>query len=141
MTVYRGEDHEHLMLLYFKAMNFLKLNDPEGALIECRRLNLRLNKLSDKYSSEKKFQRDAFVHTLMGIIYQSTKDYNNAFIAYRNAIEIYENDYSSMFGLQAPEQLKKDLLNTAWWTGFVDEFNSFKSLFSCSGACSPNMLL
>jgi uncharacterized protein len=129
MTVYRGEDHEHLMLLYFKALNFLKMNKPEEALVECRRLNLRLNKLSDKYSSDRKFQRDAFVHTLMGIIYQSTKDYNNAFIAYRNAVEVYEEDYSKMFKVTVPEQLKKDLLNTAWWTGFVEDFDMYKSKF------------
>jgi uncharacterized protein len=129
MVVYRGEDHEHLMLLYFKALNFLKMNKPEDALVECRRLNIRLNQLSDKYSSEKKFQRDAFIHTLMGIIYQSTKDYNNAFIAYRNALEIYESDYATMFGLRAPDQLKRDLLNTAWWTGFTDEFEQFKHKF------------
>jgi uncharacterized protein len=129
IIMYRGEDHEHLMLLYFKAINYLKLNDPEKALVECRRLNVRLNQLSDKYSSEKKFQRDAFIHTLMGIIYQSTKDYNNAFIAYRNAVEIYETDYAEMFKVQVPEQLKRDLLNTAWWTGFVGEFESFKTRF------------
>jgi hypothetical protein len=130
MTVYHGEDHEHLMLLYFKALNFLKMNKAEEALVECRRLNIRLNQLSDKYSSESKYKRDAFIHTLMGIIYQSTQDYNNAFIAYRNAVEIYENDYGKMFGLQVPEQLKKDLLNTAWWTGFMDEFESFKTKFN-----------
>lgn len=129
LVMYRGEDHEHLMLLYFKAINFLKMNKPDQALVECRRLNIRLNQLSDKYSAEKKYQRDAFAHTLMGIIYQSTGDYNNAFIAYRNAVEIYETDYAEMFGLQAPEQLKKDLLNTAWWTGFRDEFDEFKTKF------------
>lgn len=129
LTVYRGEDHEHLLLLYFKAINFLKMNRPEDALIECRRLNERLIKLSDKYTSDRKFQKDAFIHTLMGIIYQSTHDYNNAFIAYRNAVEVYETDYKTMFGLAVPEQLKKDLLNTAWWTGFVDEFEFFKTKF------------
>jgi hypothetical protein len=129
MVMYRGEDHEHLMVLYFKAINFLKMNKPEEALVECRRLNIRLNQLSDKYSSEKKFKRDAFIHTLMGIIYQSTRDYNNAFIAYRNAVEIYEDDYSKMFGLEVPQQLKVDLLNTAWWTGFIEEFNAFKTKF------------
>lgn len=129
IIMYRGEDHEHLMLLYFKAINYLKLNQPEQALVECRRLNIRLNQLSDKYTSEKKFQRDAFVHTLMGIIYQSTKDYNNAFIAYRNALEIYESDYADMFHVKVPEQLKRDLLNTAWWTGFNEEFEMFKTKF------------
>lgn len=130
MAVYRGEDHEHLMLLYFKAINFLKMGKPEDALVECRRLSIRLNQLSDKYKSEQKFQRDAFVHNLMGIIYQSSRDYNNAFIAYRNALEIYESDYNTMFGMQPPEQLKKDLLNTAWWTGFTDEFNNYKNKFN-----------
>lgn len=129
ITVYRGEDHEHLMILYFKAINYLKLNKPEDALVECRRLAIRLNQLSDKYVSEQKFQRDAFVHTLMGIIYQSTKDYNNAFIAYRNAAEIYEGDYAQMFGMVVPEQLKKDLINTALWTGFQDEYEHYRTKF------------
>jgi uncharacterized protein len=118
-----------LMLLYFKAINYLKMNKPEDALVECRRLNIRLNQLNDKYVSAAKFQRDAFIHTLMGIIYQSTKDFNNAFIAYRNAVEVYENDYAAMFGMETPVQLKRDLLNTAWWTGFQDEFEKFKTKF------------
>lgn len=129
MTVYRGEDHEHLMVLYFKAINFLKMNKPDEALVECRRLNIRLNQLGDKYTSEDKLQRNAFIHTLMGIIYQSTKDYNNAFIAYRNALEVYENDYAKLFGIEAPGQLKKDLLETAWRTGFLEEFENYKTRF------------
>jgi uncharacterized protein len=130
MSVYRGEDHEHLMLLYFKAINYLKMQRPDAALVECRRLNIRLNQLSDKYASEQKYQRDAFIHNLMGIIYQSTGDYNNAFIAYRNALEIYESDYKRLFSMKAPEQLKKDLLNTAWWTGFSEEFIRYRNQFN-----------
>jgi uncharacterized protein len=126
---YRGEDHEHLMILYFKAINYLKQDKKEQALVECRRLNIRLNQLNDKYTSEEKLQRNAFVHTLMGIIYQSSEDYNNAFIAYRNAVDVYENEYSKFFKLSTPEQLKKDLLNTAWWTGFNEEFETYKSKF------------
>ena len=133
MSMYRGEDHEHLMLLYFKAINFLKMHKPDEALVECRRLNIRLNQLSDKYESERKYQRDAFIHNLMGIIYQSTGDYNNAFIAYRNALEIYETDYNTLFAVRVPEQLKKDLLNTAWWTGFRDEFAEYRDRFNMPG--------
>ncbi|HYG20084.1 MAG TPA: hypothetical protein VD816_14200 [Ohtaekwangia sp.] len=129
-AVYRGEDHEHLLLLYFKAINFLKMNKPEDALVECRRLNIRLNQLSDKYHSEKKLQRDAFIHTLMGIIYQSTQDYNNAFIAYRNAVEVYEQEYAELLSMQVPGQLKRDLLNTASWTGFQEEFEMYREKFS-----------
>ncbi len=130
LKAYGGEDHEHLFVLYFKALNFLKLGKPDEALVECRRLNIRLQQLNDKYTSENKFQRDAFIHTLMGIIYQSTKDYNNAFIAYRNAVDVYEEDYSKMFGMEVPNQLKKDLLNTAAWIGFEEELRFYKEKFS-----------
>jgi uncharacterized protein len=129
VTTYKGEDHEHLMVLYYKAINFLKLGKSEDALVECRRLNIRLQQLSDRYESDTKFQRDAFVHTLMGIIYETDKDYNNAFIAYRNALEIYRDDYYKMFQINAPEQLKVDLLRTSYLSGFTDEFEKYKEEF------------
>ncbi len=129
ITMYRGEDHEHLLPLYYKAINYLKMSQYEEALVECKRLNIRLQQLSDKYKSRDRFQRDAFIHNLMGIIYQANGDWNNAFIAYRNAYEIYQDDYSRLFGLQVPDQLKKDLLISAWKTGFQEEFISFKEEF------------
>jgi hypothetical protein len=129
ITVYKGEDHEHLLPLYYKALNFLKIQKYDEALVECRRLNQRLLQLSDKYKSSNRFQRDAFIHMLMGIIYQATLDWNNAFIAYRNALEIYETDYASMFRILVPDQLKIDLLVSAWKTGFTNEFNFYKEKF------------
>ena len=129
LTAYRGEDHEHLLLLYYKAINFLKLGKTEEALVECRRMNIRLQQLSDRYQSENKYKRDAFVHTLMGIIYDSDKDYNNAFIAYRNALEIYQDDYGRLFRVNVPSQLKKDLLRTAFLAGMNDELEKFKADF------------
>jgi hypothetical protein len=69
----------------------------------------------------------------MGIIYQASKDYNNAFIAYRNALEIYESDYARLFNLKVPEQLKIDLLNTAYWTGFREEFEAYGDKFDMEG--------
>lgn len=137
IAVYRGEDHEHLMLLYFKAINYLKLNQPEEALVECRRLNIRLNQLSDKYTSPDKLSKNAFVHNLMGIIYQSTGDYNNAFIAYRNAMEIYKEVYMPKFGVGIPLQLKKDLLCSAWKSGFVEDYNAYKEQFGMTDYTIP----
>ncbi len=128
-TDYRGEDHEHLILLYYKAINYLKLDKSEEALVECRRLNIRLQQLSDRYSSENRYKEDAFIHTLMGIIYQSDKDFNNAFIAYRNALEIYKNEYNLLFSVEAPHQLKLDLLKTAWLSGMFEEFRQYKEEF------------
>ncbi|MBX2946907.1 MAG: hypothetical protein KF725_13815 [Cyclobacteriaceae bacterium] len=129
VTIYKGEDHEHLMLLYYKALNFVKMERYEDALVECRRLNIRLMQLSDRYNSPERYRRDAFIHNLMGIIYQANKDWNNAFIAYRNALEIYEEDYMRMFGVYPPDQLKSDLLTAAWNTGFKEEYSFYKDKF------------
>ncbi len=126
---YQAEDHEQLLLLYYKALNYLKMSDYESALIECRRLNEQLNQLSDRYKSDKKYKRDAFVHNLMGIAYEASGDINNAFIAYRNAYEIYKEDFTNLFGLGAPEQLKKDVLRSAYLNGFDNEVYFYENEF------------
>ncbi|MHA7877867.1 MAG: COG3014 family protein [Bacteroidota bacterium] len=129
VTDYKGEDHEVLLLHYYKVLNFLQLGQYQDALVECRRLNIRLNQLSDKRSKANQYKRDAFVHTLMGLVYQANHEYNDAFIAYRNAVEIYQEDYKRLFGLDVPEQLKKDLIYTAYKTGLHDQVAQYKRLF------------
>jgi hypothetical protein len=126
---YAGEDHEHLLLLYYKALNYLKLENYVSALVECRRLNLRLQSLSEKYKSEKRYSQDAFIHNLMGIIYDASGDKSNAYVAYKNAVEIYETDYQSFFNLQVPLQLKKDLLRVAYLNGFDSDLEYFEQKF------------
>ncbi|UXX78636.1 hypothetical protein N7E81_14840 [Reichenbachiella carrageenanivorans] len=135
---YKGEDHEHLLLLYYKALNYLKMGDRESALVECRRLNERLLKLNEKYKSDARYKRDAFIHNLMGLIYDADQDYNNAFIAYRNAYNIYKEDYVTMFAVPAPEQLKKDILRTAYLIGFNDELDRFEKEFNMKYVPSRN---
>ena len=121
LSIYYGEDHEHLLPLYYKALNYVQLGDLQAALVECRRLNIRLGELSDRYTSKNKYRRDAFIHLFMGLLYEAEGDDNNAFIAYRNAYEIYEEDYQSLFGVGAPKQLKLDLLQSAARNGFEEE--------------------
>ena len=121
ITKYMGEDHEVLLIHYYKALNFVQLGKLDAALVECRQLNIKLQELESKYDSPDVYKRDAFIHLLMGLIYQANHEYNNAFIAYRNALEIYEGDYARFFGLSPPPQLRQDLLYTAYKTGFMDE--------------------
>lgn len=130
ITEYKGEDFEHLMIHYYKALNFLKLGNREAALVECKRMNIKLNALGDKYKNVAgKYHKDAFVHNLMGIIYEANHDYNNAFIAYRNAVEVYEGTYKQMFGLSTPEQLKKDIIRAAHLIGFMEEKARYEKMF------------
>ena len=132
VTDYKGEAHEVLLVHYYKALNFLQLGQYEAALVECRRLNIKLNQLGDKYRGSNEYRRDAFIHTFMGLVYQANHDYNNAFIAYRNAVEIYQEDYLALFGLQVPAQLKKDLIYTAYKTGLHEQVAQYRRLFKLS---------
>ncbi|WP_232296851.1 COG3014 family protein [Microscilla marina] len=130
VTEYKGEDFELLMIHYYKALNFLKMGDKEAALVECKRMNIKLNALGTKYKNiEGKYHKDAFVHNLMGIIYEANHDYNNAFIAYRNAVNIYQGTYKKMFGLGVPDQLKKDIIRAAHLTGFKEEKARYEEMF------------
>ncbi|MCU4175458.1 COG3014 family protein [Carboxylicivirga sp. N1Y90] len=127
---YKPEDFEAVMVHYYKAINYIYLKNYEGALIECRRVNILLQKFNEKYKKNKnKYNRDAFAHTMMGLVYEASGNTNDAFIAYRNALEIYEEDYTSLFGVSAPEQLKKDILRTAYELGFGTELKFYEEKF------------
>jgi len=127
---YQGEDFELVLIHFYKAINFIQLRDFESALVECRRINIKLNEINDKYAYKKnRYKEDAFAHNLMGIIYEAKKDYNNAFIAYRNSFEIYDSLYQNEFGVTTPLQLQKDLLRTASINGFYNELEQYEKQF------------
>lgn len=129
---YKSEDYEAVMVHFYKAINYLMLSKPDEALIEVRRINIRLNEQSDRYEGKRyRYKEDAFAHLLMGVIYESKSDINNAFIAYRNAYDTYKEVYPE-FGVQAPEQLKRDILRTAAQLGFYQELAYYEREFEMS---------
>jgi len=128
---YKPEDFEVVMVNYFKALNYLNLGKYKEALVEVRRINEKLNQLNDKYPDHKnRYQDDAFAHLIMGLIYDANREYNDAFIAYRNALNVYENSYKTNFNMQVPEQLKWDLMRAAYRTGFNEELRYYEQKFN-----------
>lgn len=126
---YRIEDFETVMIHYYKAINYLKLTNYDAALVEARRMNLLLNRMNDRYPDRKnRYQADAFAHILIGLAYEASGELNNAFIAYRNAFEVYEGEHG-YFGLDVPNQLKKDLLRTTYQLGFMQQYQWYVDRF------------
>lgn len=126
---YPGENYERILLHYYATLNYLQLNDLDEALVECKRMLMTMQRISDYYQGNNKYKRDAFTHVLLGLIYDAQNDHNNAFIAYRNAYEVYRDDYSKFLGTEIPLQLKKDLLRTAHLNGFYVERDAFEKEF------------
>lgn len=132
-TPYKGEDFEKVTIFYYKALNYFNLGMPYEALVEAKRINLKLYEINEQYKNNKnKYSEDAFSQILQGLIYESVGDVNNAFIAYRNAEEIYTKNNGSFFGVVIPNQLKKDLMRTALQMGFMQEFQQYQNKYGFS---------
>ena len=130
MQTYKGEDFEKYLVHYYKALNYLQLGETDDALVEARRISLRTNTQEDKVGNKNKYSEDAFSLMLQGLIYEKGNDINNAFIAYRNAADVYLKNEGSYYGTKMPQQLKKDLLRTAQANGFMDEVSRYEKLLN-----------
>lgn len=130
-TNYRTESFEQIMLHYYQAINYISIKNYEEALVECRKMNEELQKLDDyRKDNGKHYTQDAFGHYVMGILYETISDYNNAFIAYRNALNIYETDYTTLYDTPAPTALKTAVIRAAYATGFVQDAREFEKKYN-----------
>lgn len=129
-TNYRTESFEQIMLHYYQAINYISINNYEEAIVECRKMNEELQKLDDyRKDNGKHYTNDAFGHYVMGILYETIGDYNNAFIAYRNALNIYDSDYQTLYATTTPESLKKAAIRVAYAVGFKQEANELEKKY------------
>ncbi len=128
---YRGEDFEQFMVHYYKALNYAALGQTEDAVVEARRINLSANAQNNKFANkDNRYSKDAFALNLQGMIYEMAGDANNAFIAYRNAADVYLKASNDYYGVKMPGQLKTDLLRTAAAMGFTGEGQRYEKLFN-----------
>jgi len=123
---YRGERYELLLLNYFKAITQLKANNPENALIEARRLIRKLNVLQDQGKNDK-YSSDGFILWMVGAVFESVGEINNAYIYYKKAYESYLGEFGNIVRFSAPQQLKYDLIRSAYQAGFETEGQVFES--------------
>lgn len=123
MQTYRAEEHEKIMVHYYKSLNYMQMGDVEEALVEARKINLLQQALNiSAKSKDSKYRQDPFGLLLMGMLYEADRDFNNAFIAYRNAKKVYQSDKTGLFGNNQPSNLEQDILRTARFAGI--DYNS-----------------
>ncbi len=133
MQKYLGEPFDPFLIHYYKSLNYLYLNKIDDAIVEARRISLRNKALLDSYKNPKNvYATDAFAIMLQGLLYEVAADINNAFIAYRNAADIFLSAKSLYYGVAIPKQLKKDVIRTASQMGFFDIAQQYRSKFGFS---------
>jgi len=124
---FRGADYEKVLINYCLAACYASLGNMEDALVECRRVGEKLQVFNDEYVQDNRYRDDAFVRYFMGILFEADGDYDDALVAYRNALRVYEEDYSGLYGLEPPARLLSDLLRVSSHPGFENLHADFAS--------------
>jgi hypothetical protein len=125
---YEGDPYEQVLINVLKALNYAVLGLWQDALVEARRIDHRLNVLSDRTTEKNAYRDDGFARYLSGILYECTGEVNDAFIAYRKAYEAFEAT-RTWSHTPVPSQLSIDLLRTAEALHFTQELSEYQSLF------------
>ncbi|HZI10614.1 MAG TPA: hypothetical protein VE153_09520 [Myxococcus sp.] len=83
---YRGEDFEKLMISVLQALNYAQLGEDESAMVEVRQVNERLEKMV--VEEKKPYEQLAIARYLGGVIRESQRDWDSAYIDYAKAYEL-----------------------------------------------------
>ena len=124
---FQGAPYEQVMVHVIKALNYARLDDFEGALVEARRIDHRLNLIGDKAENDE-YHEDPFARYLTGVLYEAFGDMNNAYIAYRKAEQAYQLA-ESWSHVPLPQQLKNDLLRITQNLSLTEELNTYRKTY------------
>lgn len=106
VKAYAGEDFERAYLHYYMALNYLALDDLEGALVECRRLDEVFRELDARYEEETgRYQDDGFIRYLSGLVYEAMGKPDDARVDYELAVRAYEGEVGEGTGMGVPPGL------------------------------------
>jgi hypothetical protein len=134
---YQGEDFEKVMLHFLAAWNYMGMGDYDGARVEARQVNSKLELYASKYAEEEgtqMYKDDAFARWLSGKLSEAeggSEGLNDAWIDYKKAIAVYETDYAQRYGTPVPDMLVQDALRVLEFLGpdFRDDYTKLRARF------------
>jgi len=124
---YEGEPYEHVLINVIKALNYALLKNWNEALVEARRIDHKLNVLSDRAEGDK-YKEDPFARYLTGMLYEITGDWNNAYVAYRKAEAVYD-EALAWDKVPFPDELKRDLIRVASALHLADDLEQYRTKY------------
>lgn len=138
-TEYGGEDFESALVNLFMALNYSAMGKWEDALVEARRVDVKLSEINARYVDGEKnvYKEDAFIRFLMGVLYEAEGEINDAFISFRKAEEIYRSDYTRNYGVTAPRFLVEKLIDSARAMGFDDIVSQLEDRYQWAAVAAP----
>jgi uncharacterized protein len=97
---YRGEDFERALINLFAGFTYIMTGEYDEAMVECRKLDIKLSEYNKKYEKKNVYKEDALGRYISGILSEITdkKNYSEAYLYYKEAYEAYQtylNDYKT----------------------------------------------
>lgn len=117
MRSYLPPPFERAMLYCLKMLNYLEMQDFDGARVEALQLDVFLNQHYEE-------QEPAFPRYLSGLVFEANRELSDALIAYRKTYEAYRAAQ-----LPVPLQLQADLLRLSDAQGLGDEHRRYREQF------------
>ena len=124
---YSATQYERLLSHYYRALNYVYLNQLDGALVECRRATALINYFKgedEKYD----FFGTGFLAHLSGMFFEAAGEWNDALISYKQAAEYYKNA-SEKTGVEIPKDIGNALVRLTRRLGFTDEFERYREQY------------
>ncbi len=124
---YAGTRYERLLSHYYRVLNYIYLNQLDGALVECRRATNLIN----AYKAEDEdydFFAAGFLAYLSGMCFEATGEWNDAFISYRQA-ETYYQHAAAKTKMKMPEDIGHALVRLARKLGFIEEAAHYRNRY------------
>lgn len=117
MVQYKGDTFEKIFINAYLAMNFLEMGQLDDALVEARRINEKYL----KYRADEKqaFELNSFSKYLSAVIWEASRSYDDAYIAYAEA---YKIDPSI-------STIHEDLIRSAKLARRMDSYKEWKKKF------------
>ncbi len=117
MVQYKGDTFEKIFINAYLAMNFLEMDQLDDALVEARRINEKYL----KYRADEKqaFELNSFSKYLSAVIWEASRSYDDAYIAYAEA---YKIDPSI-------STIREDLIRSAKLARRMDSYKDWKKKF------------
>jgi len=136
---YFGEDYEDIYLNLFKALSYINLQNHDEAMVELRRVNIKLNLLEDKYRQmldeynnseeaeaelqplESRFHNDVLARYLSLLLFRDDNDYDGARIDSEKIADAFKQQ-THLYQFETPpipelEYADRTLLNLMAFTG------------------------
>ena len=118
MVQYQGDDFEKVMINAMLAINFLSLGDMEGALVETRRLNEKLEHY--RIDGKKPYAQNEFALYLSAMIWEANRKWDDAYIDFVKAYKI-----NPKIGY-----IKKDLVRASFNARRMEAHRKWKKKFN-----------